>query len=175
MIFLTVGTQLPFDRLVRVVDEWASLRGRGDIIGQIAEPGSTGYEPKSIEWVPFLTPDKVRTYFDEAEFIIAHAGMGSIISAMTVRKPIIVMPRRVALREHRNDHQVATAKRIARVDGVYVADDETQMPAALDEFVGSVGTLNGPRMSFDASERFAARLRDEIFSFSTRGSLVQRA
>lgn len=175
MIFLTVGTQLPFDRLVRAVDEWAARTGRSDVVAQIAEPCASGYKPTTIDWVPFLTPDKVRSYFEEADFIVAHAGMGSIISAMTVRKPIVVMPRRVSLREHRNDHQVATAKRISGVDGVFVAHDETEMASALDDLASTVGRLDGPQMSFAASERFAARLREEILSSSAAAPIEQSA
>lgn len=175
MIFLTVGTQLPFNRLVRSVDEWAAARGRHDIVAQIAEPGPNGYVPTTLEAVAFLSPDKVRAYFEDADFIIAHAGMGSIISAMTVRKPILIMPRRVALREHRNDHQVATAKRMLSVDGVLVADDETAIHPSLDSLASKTGDLEGPQMSFDASERFAARLREEIFGGVVSASIPQQA
>lgn len=46
----------------------------------------------------------------DARLIVAHAGMGTIISAMTKGKPIIVFPRIAALGEHRNEHQLATSK-----------------------------------------------------------------
>lgn len=35
MIFVTVGTQVQFDRLIRTVDEWAGARARSDIFAQI--------------------------------------------------------------------------------------------------------------------------------------------
>ncbi len=34
MIFVTVGEQLPFDRLVRAVDEWAAASGK-EVFAQI--------------------------------------------------------------------------------------------------------------------------------------------
>jgi hypothetical protein len=34
MIFVTVGTQGQFDRLIRTVDEWADARGRTDLFAQ---------------------------------------------------------------------------------------------------------------------------------------------
>ena len=50
MIFVTVGAQLPFDRLVSVVDEWAGSTGRSDVFGQIAR----GKRPRHFESVDFL-------------------------------------------------------------------------------------------------------------------------
>ena len=43
------------------------------------------------------------------QVVIAHDEMGSIITALEMGKPIVVMPRRAELGEHRNDHQVAAA------------------------------------------------------------------
>ena len=38
MIFLTIGSHEPFDRLVRYVDEWCAERGRDDaVFGQITK------------------------------------------------------------------------------------------------------------------------------------------
>ena len=67
-----------------------------------------------------------------AKVIVAHAGMGSIISALELGKPIVVMPRHGALRETRNDHQVATAKRFGAQGRVVVAQDEHDFAAKLD-------------------------------------------
>ncbi len=64
--------------------------------------------------------------------VIAHAGMGSIISALEIGKPIVVMPRRGSLRETRNDHQVATAERFGSRGRVIVADDHKDFAAKLD-------------------------------------------
>ena len=35
MIFVTVGTQLAFDRMIKAVDEWAGARGRTDVFAQV--------------------------------------------------------------------------------------------------------------------------------------------
>lgn len=58
--------------------------------------------------------------------------MGSIITAMTYVKPIVLMPRRAALMETRNDHQVATAKRLGHRSGILVASDENHLFEVLD-------------------------------------------
>lgn len=128
MIFVTVGAQMPFDRLVRTVDAWAREHGRTDVFAQI---GTTDYVPAAIQWTAFLQPEEFRRRYEAAEVIVAHAGTGSIISALQLAKPILVMPRRAALRETRNDHQVATAERFRRLRSVAVALDETELAQKL--------------------------------------------
>ena len=57
MIFVTVGGQMPFDRLVSVVDRWAAETGRDDVFAQI---GSSELKPANIETAPFLSPEDFR-------------------------------------------------------------------------------------------------------------------
>ncbi|MBK7405909.1 MAG: glucuronosyltransferase [Phycisphaerales bacterium] len=129
MIFVTVGTQLAFDRMVRPIDEWAGRTGRADVFAQI---GPSEWIPRHIEWKAFVDPGEFAARAREAAAIVAHAGMGSIITALTYGKPIVIMPRRAALGEQRNDHQLATAARFEGRTGVFVAHDETELPAILD-------------------------------------------
>ena len=63
--------------------------------------------------------------------VVAHAGIGTILSAQKARKPIVVMARRAARREHRNDHQVATCAQLQGRRGLYVADDAADLRALL--------------------------------------------
>ena len=58
--------------------------------------------------------------------------MGSIITALELGKPILVMPRRGDMRETRNDHQVATAERLDSLGRVRAAFDENQLTDLLD-------------------------------------------
>lgn len=132
MIFLTVGTQLPFDRLVRAVDLWAGSRGRQDIFGQISNIGPSGYRPKNFEWVSDLAPAEFEARFRAASYIVSHAGMGTIISALGAGKPLLIMPRRADLGEQRNDHQQATARRFCTRPGILAALDEEELPEKMD-------------------------------------------
>jgi UDP-N-acetylglucosamine transferase subunit ALG13 len=68
-----------------------------------------------------------------ADAIVAHAGMGTIISALEFGKPLLVMPRLASLGEHRNDHQLATAERFGAEGRVRVAADDATLAAGLDE------------------------------------------
>jgi len=61
--------------------------------------------------------------------------MGTIITALELDKPILVMPRRGDLGETRNDHQLATARRLHALGLIEVALDEAELRSRLDEFV----------------------------------------
>jgi UDP-N-acetylglucosamine transferase subunit ALG13 len=131
MIFVTVGVQLPFDRLIRAVDEWAERRGRHDVVAQV---GTSHYVPHALEARSFLPAGDFRGLVEQADLVVAHAGMGSIITAFELGKPIVVLPRRASLHEHRNDHQLATAQRMAAHANLRVADDEQALVRILDDF-----------------------------------------
>ncbi len=158
MIFVTVGTDLPFNRLVRVVDEWAGANGRTDVFAQI---GETDWQPAHIGWSKFLQPPEFAQKFSEAEVIVAHAGMGTILSALQYEKPILVMPRRASLGEQRNEHQLATARRLSELGKINVAMDEQELRAMLDNLA-----LLRPREKIGpyASESLVTALRDFIAS-----------
>lgn len=129
MIFVTVGAQLPFDRLIQTVDAWAEAKQYSDIFAQI---GNSTYQARWLQTRAFLTPLEFKNNLHKADLIVAHAGMGSIISAMEYRKPLLVMPRRAALGETRNDHQIDTVKRFAVGRGIYVAYDEKELVQQMD-------------------------------------------
>ena len=78
MIFVTVGTQLPFDRMIRTIDDWAAATGRTDVFAQI---GPTKLRPRQIQFAEFLPADQCKQKIQEAKVVIAHAGMGSIITS----------------------------------------------------------------------------------------------
>lgn len=137
MIFLTLGTQLPFDRLVKAVDQWCGENSTVEVFGQIAVEAGEGYIPKNFNWKSFVEPDEFNNAYEKASLVVAHAGMGSIISALMQAKPIIVMPRKANLGEHRNDHQLATAEKFKTRDGVYVADNVSQLGDLLSSMTGT--------------------------------------
>ncbi len=129
MIFVTVGAQLPFDRLVKTVDDWAEERNIPDVF---AQTGKSSYHPKWIQAANFLPPDEYEKKIQAADFIVGHAGMGTIITAMEHSKPLIVMPRQAVLGEHRNEHQLATLKRFCSLQNIYAASDESELTQRLD-------------------------------------------
>lgn len=130
MIFVTVGTQMPFDRLVSVVNDWVTKKE----IKVVAQIGKTEIAYKNIDVLDYVNEEQLYRYIEEADLVVAHAGMGTILSAMTIGKPLIIMPRSAAKGEHRNNHQYGTASKINNIDGVHVAWDEEDLLAMLDIF-----------------------------------------
>ena len=158
MIFVTVGTQLPFDRMVSVVNEWAG-NSATNVFAQI---GPSSKQFNNLVCRDFLEPMEFDKYFTDARFVIAHAGMGSILSALSHGSRLIIIPRQASLGEHRNDHQLATAKRFAEHPAVKVAWNEHEllnMLTHLDKLFDNSSSLS---ISDKAPEKFITKLRDLI-------------
>ena len=153
MIFVTVGTQLPFDRLIGAVDAWA---GAGSTVPVFAQIGPSRLRPSNIEYAQFISPSECAERMEEASAIVAHAGMGTILTALELGKPLLVLPRRAMLGEHRNEHQLATAHRFSELGKLQVAFDETELPSALDDLNRAVAQ---PRLGAYAPETFLRSLR----------------
>ena len=130
MIFLTTGTQLPFDRLVRALDEWAERHPEVHIFGQI---GKANYEPRFFEWTRSISPMQFEDQMTACESMVAHAGMGTIISGIELGKRVLVMPRLSAFGEHRNDHQLATVDRLQHLKALEVVHSPEDLHQALDD------------------------------------------
>jgi len=131
MIFVTVGTQLPFDRLMKAVESWAIRNKRDDVFAQIGP--DRAYRPRHIKWANFISAPECRRRIEEADLIVSHAGMGTIISALELGKPLIVMPRSHELHEHRNNHQFATVAHLGARATVRVATNAEALAKDLDE------------------------------------------
>ncbi len=131
MIFLTVGTQFPFDRLVRAVDEAAGKNGFGEKI--FAQIGTDSYRPKNFESVHALEKATFDKHIHEADSIISHAGIGTITMAFEHKKPLLVMPRLRKYGEVVNNHQVAIADKFEQLGYLLVAHGPQDLPAKLEK------------------------------------------
>lgn len=117
MIFVTVGTQLPFPRLLAMMEE--VVDDPAQVFAQTADPTYSGALPST----PFLDRDEFAARCREASLIVGHTGTGTIFAARNLHKPLIVVPRRHHLGEHRSDHQFATARELERAGHAAVAED----------------------------------------------------
>jgi len=154
VIFVTVGHQMPFDRLIRVVDAWAEREGRADLFGQI---GEGAYWPSYFPAAPFLTPAQFQDRLGRSSAIVAHAGTGTIIAALQLGRPILVLPRRAELGETRNDHQFATADHFERAGYILVARSEAELAAKMDALeMFSPSARLGERASPELLDRIRA-------------------
>lgn len=140
-VFLTVGSQLPFDRLAAAVDAWAQAGGKGhDINGQL---GATTMPPRHFEWSTKLDPRTFRISVECADLIVGHAGTGTIMAALCAGKPVVVLARREALQETRSDHQIATLKRFRDLPGFHGTADVDEIPGLIESALVGLESLPG--------------------------------
>lgn len=129
VIFVSVGSMMPFDRLIRVMDKWAHQHAEQEVLAQI---GGGAYTPSHMRWTRMLSPSNFREAVQNATIIVAHAGMGSFFVAMESHKPIVLLPRFAANREHTTDHQVHTVQWLRDKPGVYVAMSDDELGPAIE-------------------------------------------
>jgi len=131
MIFLTVGTQFPFDRLVKAVDE---VLDKGLIDEELfAQIGETSYRPHNFESAASLEKTLFDKYVTQASGIIGHAGMGIITMALANNKPLLVMPRLRKYGEVVNNHHLSIARRFEELGHLLVAYREEDLPRKAGE------------------------------------------
>jgi UDP-N-acetylglucosamine transferase subunit ALG13 len=146
---------MAFDRLIRAMDKWAQDHAEHDVFAQI---GGGSYQPRHMRWTSMMSPSKFREAVRDASVMVAHAGMGSFFSAMEMRKPIVMLPRRASDREHTTDHQLHTVRWLREKPGVYVVMSDDELAAAIDKALMAGNVAIGEFQSF-ASEPFLTKIR----------------
>ncbi|MER2998966.1 glycosyltransferase [Pontibacter populi] len=159
-VFLTTGTQEPFDRLIKAID---SITLYLEDITIIAQTPKSYYQPKNIQVFDFLDPSEFDFYFTEADLIVSHAGMGTVISALEKEKPIIIFPRLIKYKEHRSDHQMATAIKLKELNYVHVAFEEEELKSMImSAFYNELKPLY--KLGNYASDNLIIAIREAIHS-----------
>ena len=137
MIFATVGTQLPFDRLIVSIDKWCENHNENKAFAQI---GQTRHKPRNLPFAKTLERSQFAKNVADCTVIVSHAGMGTVFTALDARKPIILMARQSSYGEHRNDHQLATVDRLEGRTGIHIARDEEM----LHRYLSNLDLLDRP-------------------------------
>ena len=161
MIFATVGTQLPFDRLLLAVDTWAGMHPDVPVL---AQTGKTATRYTHLTAVPTMDQDRFADCVAQAKVIVAHAGMGTILTAIEAGKPVILMPRRADLGEHRNDHQRDTAAEMAALSNVTVVEDSASLCSAINAALAGADDAARAAASAVASPGLLAAVKEFIWT-----------
>ena len=104
MILVLLGTQHnEFTRLLKQIEE---LIENGFIKEKVVvQAGFTKYKSDKMEIFDMTSKEKLKEYIEEANIIITHGGIGSIIMCLEENKKVIAVPRLHKYNEHVNDHQ----------------------------------------------------------------------
>ncbi len=94
-IFVTVGTT-KFDALVEFLDK--NLDQSYEVLFQISDGN---YIPKNFPYI--IYSDAINTLYNEYDYIITHAGAGTIYKLLDLNKKIIVVPNLDRIDQHQTD------------------------------------------------------------------------
>ncbi|MDH7639191.1 glycosyltransferase [Sphingomonas oryzagri] len=133
MIFASVGSMLPFDRLTRAVDEWAGANPSTPVFLQI---GAGQYVPRHAQWARMVPHEDYLLRLRQCDLFVAHVGIGSIVQALEIGTRMIMLPRLASLGEHTTEHQLHTAARFGDSPGLTIVDDTQALQGAMSEFAG---------------------------------------
>ena len=104
MILVLLGTQNnSFERLLKEIENLIEKRVIKEEV--LVQAGYTKYESKNMKQFDFIPEKEMEKLEEEADFIITHGGVGSILQSITKGKKVIAVPRQHLYGEHVNDHQ----------------------------------------------------------------------
>jgi UDP-N-acetylglucosamine transferase subunit ALG13 len=127
MIFVTIGTGEPFDRLVQAAGR---LPGDEELLIQ---RGDSSVEPARGSCADFMPFDELVAHIRRARVVVMHAGAGSVLAALAEGKLPLVVPRRRCFGEAVDDHQLWFARHLARAGLVRLVEDPDRLAEALPE------------------------------------------
>jgi UDP-N-acetylglucosamine transferase subunit ALG13 len=159
VIFVTIGTMWPFDRLIRAMDAFAEADPGAEMLAQI---GRGKFEPRHMRWVRLLDREAYAATIAGADLVVAHAGVGSVVTAGEHGKPIVVLPRKAAWGEHTTDHQLETATWLRGRPGVFVAGEAEDLPGCVAAARAQGATGGVAPVPKTAPPEFLGRLRGFI-------------
>ncbi len=131
MILVTTGmSEHSFNRLFEIIDE---LCENGPLKNEhvIVQTGNSNYTSKNFETINVISNDEFNKLVDECDFIISHAGTGSVVSSLKKNKKVIVFPRLYKYQEHTDDHQLELAELFDKEKYVLVAKNKEELEEAI--------------------------------------------
>ena len=104
MILVVLGTQdKRFERLLKVVEEAID---QGVIKEEVmVQAGCTVYNSSKMNVVDYVDMTTFEQWMKDCRLLITHGGVGTIMSALRNKKPVIACARLAKYGEHHNDHQ----------------------------------------------------------------------
>jgi UDP-N-acetylglucosamine--N-acetylmuramyl-(pentapeptide) pyrophosphoryl-undecaprenol N-acetylglucosamine transferase len=132
LIYLTLGTDAyPF---TRAIDAVFSLDLGGEQL--IVQGGTTPRPdvlPEGVIWHEWVEFDQTRQLTIDADVVICHAGIGSVMLAFDVGRSPVIFPRLKEFGEHVDSHQLEIAEQLAGLGLVHYAATFDQLEAEISK------------------------------------------
>jgi len=160
LIFVSLGThEQPFPRAIALVRPLAQT---DEVVVQHGYTPPLESEP-GFRWIEFLPYEEIVSLMTEADVVVCHGGVGTIMTALHARVVPVVIPRLQRFNEHVDDHQLQIARALGvkgLLQPVLEADDvapavacaagaprqSLRAPTALrDAIADAAGVNNGHR------------------------------
>ena len=132
MILVTLGTQdKSFTRLVKEIDKLVEKKVIKEKV--IVQLGCTKYKSKNLETFDLIEFDKLEQMTKDANLIITHGGVGSILTGLKYDKKVIAIPRLSKYKEHTNDHQIQIVNEFYNTGYILKCDEPKDLEKVLKE------------------------------------------
>jgi UDP-N-acetylglucosamine--N-acetylmuramyl-(pentapeptide) pyrophosphoryl-undecaprenol N-acetylglucosamine transferase len=138
VIFATVGTHgQPFTRFL---DALAGLDD--DVVVQYGHNAAPAGVREAVAFMPF---DELNARMREADVVVTHAGVGSVLCAREAGHVPVVVPRLHSFGEHVDDHQLELVAALAKDGHVVPVMNISELPAAVQKAGRHADTTSAPK------------------------------
>ncbi len=156
MIFVTLGTQdKGFKRLLEAIQKQIDLGNIKEKV--VVQAGCTKFESKDMEVFDLIPFDEFDKLISQADLLITHGGVGSIITGLKNNKKVIAAARLKKYKEHTNDHQLQIIKNFAKEGYILELDDFDK----LDEVLLKTKEFK-PKKYESNNDKFVSIIKDYI-------------
>lgn len=131
MILVTLGTQ--DKKFYRLLDEIENLKNKKIIKDKIiVQAGySADYKTLNMQIFDLISKEEFDNLMKQANFIITHGGVGSILTALKYHKKVIAISRLKKYKEHVNDHQIQIINNFKKEGYIIGINDTKELKSAI--------------------------------------------
>lgn len=130
MVLVLLGTQN--NNFTRLLEEVEKNIDNGNIKEEvIVQAGYTKYQSNKMKIYNLISSKEMEKLVNQANLIISHGGVGSILQCVKKGKVVIGVPRQKKYKEHVNDHQKQLIKSFAEQGYIIGIKDVTELEEAL--------------------------------------------
>ena len=132
MILVLLGTQN--NSFYRLLEEIQKNIDNGNIKEDVVvQKGYTKFESENMTLYTQLPLEEMQKLTEQADLIITHGGVGSIITSIQKGKKVIAVPRLKKYNEHVNDHQIDIIKSFSESGHIIGISNVEELEDALNK------------------------------------------